>query len=257
MEIGYTEAGRGVPLVLLHAFPLTAAMWAAQRTGLATDCRVITPDQRGFGASPKLPDDEPGLGVVADDVRELLDLLDLPTVVLGGLSMGGYVALEFLRRYPERVAGLLLADTKATADEPGAAEKRHLIARRVEAEADSAILRREVVPNLIGGTTRWQRPDVYETVAALAVAQPPAAVAWAERAMAARPDSTELLPQVAVPTLVIVGEDDAVTPPEDAVALANGIPGAALRRIPAAGHLTALEAPERFNAAVRTLLARL
>ncbi|HEY3501498.1 MAG TPA: alpha/beta fold hydrolase [Actinocatenispora sp.] len=257
MEIGYTEAGRGVPLVLLHPFPLTAATWAAQRTGLATDCRVITPDQRGFGATPKLPDDEPDLGAVADDVRELLDLLDLPTVVLGGLSMGGYVAFEFLRRYPDRVAGLLLADTRATADAPAAAEKRHAIAARVEADGDASVLRREVVPNLIGGTTRWQRPEVYETVAALAVAQSPAAVAWAERAMAARPDSTGLLPDIAVPTLVIVGEDDALTPPEEAVVMANGIPGAALRRIPAAGHLTALEAPERFNAAVRTLLARI
>ncbi|GAA4211382.1 alpha/beta fold hydrolase [Actinocatenispora rupis] len=256
MEIGYTEAGRGVPLVLLHAFPLTAAMWVAQRTGLADTCRVITPDQRGFGAS-KLPDDEPDLGTAADDLRDLLDLLELPDVVLGGLSMGGYVAFEFLRRHPERVRGLVLADTKATADQPAAAENRLRIAAQVEADGDAGVLRREVVPNLIGATTRWQRPEVYETVAALAVGQPPAAVAWAQRAMAARPDSTDLLPGIAVPTLVIVGEDDAVTPPEDAILLANGIPGAHLRRIPAAGHLTALEAPERFNTAVRTLLDRL
>ncbi|BCJ29846.1 alpha/beta hydrolase [Actinocatenispora sera] len=257
MRIGHTEAGHGVPLVLLHAFPLNAAMWAAQRDGLAAHARVITPDQRGFGDSTELGRADPDLDVVVDDLRELLDALSLETVVLGGISMGGYVALAFLRRYPERLAGLLLADTKATADTDEAAANRRRIADAVERAGSSEPLRREVVPNLIGGTTRWQRPDVYERVAATAVAAPPAAVAWAERAMAVRRDATDLLAGVTVPTLVVVGEDDALAGPAEAARMADAIPGARLRRIPGAGHLTPVEAPERFNTGVRALLARI
>lgn len=256
MVIAHTESGQGIPLVLLHAYPLHAVMWSGQRERLAADCRVITPDQRGFGESVTLGTETPGLGHVADDVRELLDRLSLPQVVLGGLSMGGYVALEFLRHYPDRVAGLLLADTKASADTPEAAAARHRIADAVEAAGDTDLVARETVPNLLGSTTRWQRPEVYETVAEITRNQPPEAVAWALRAMAARRDSTDLLDQVTVPTLVIVGEEDALTPPSDAAVLADAIPDSELRRIPGAGHLTALEAPDRFNTAVRSLLRR-
>jgi pimeloyl-ACP methyl ester carboxylesterase len=256
MKIACTEAGRGTPLVLLHAFPLTASMWAGQLDGLAGECRVIAPDQRGFGASPAVGDDEPDLAAVAEDLRELLDRLELPHVVLGGISMGGYVAFAFLRRYPERVAGLLLADTKATADLPAAAANRLRIADTVLAAGHTRLLATEVAPRLLGDTTRWQRPDLYETVAEQVRGHAPESVAWAERAMAARADATDLLPDIAVPTLVVVGEQDVLTPPEESVAMADAIPGAVLRRLPAAGHLTALEAPERFNAAARTLLAR-
>ncbi|MGA8114315.1 MAG: alpha/beta fold hydrolase [Actinocatenispora sp.] len=257
MQIAYAESGQGMPLVLLHAYPLHAAMWAGQRDRLAADCRVITPDQRGFGDSDGSPDsDDPDLGHVADDVRDLLDRLDLPQVVLGGLSMGGYVALAFLRRYPERLAGLLLADTKATADTSEAAADRHRIADAVEKAGNTDLVATGTVPNLLGATTRWQRPEVYETVAELTRSQSPRAVAWAQRAMAVRADATDLLAEVSVPTLVVVGEEDTVTPPSDAVAIVDRVPGAQLRRIPAAGHLSALEAPDRFNTAVRSLLKR-
>jgi len=256
MRIGYTEAGQGVPLVLLHAFPLDAGMWSAQRDGLTDHARMITPDQRGFGGTTELGDAEPDLDVAVEDLRELLDSLALDRVVLGGISMGGYVALAFLRRYPERLSGLLLADTKATADTAEAAGKRRAMADAVESAGTSEALRRELAPNLIGSTTRWQRPDIYERVAAAAAAAPPAAVAWAQRAMAARRDATDLLPAVSVPTLVVVGEDDTLAAPAETARLAEAIPGATLRRIPGAGHLTPIEAPERFNIAVRSLLAR-
>lgn len=256
MEIGYTEAGNGTPVVLLHAFPLTAAMWGAQRDGLADDCRVIMPDQRGFGDTPLPAEVKPDLGLVADDVATLADRLGLGSFVLAGLSMGGYVALEFFRRYPGRVAGLLLADTNALADTPEAAANRERIAVAVESAGHSGLLATEILPNLLGETTRWQRPYVYEKLAERVREQPPAAVAWAQRAMAARPDSSDLLAGIDVPTLVLVGDQDTVTPPEQATQLCSGITDAQLRRIPAAGHLTAVEAPARFNAAVRTLLAR-
>src|SRR5437667_8173944 len=118
-------------LVLLHAFPLTSAMWAAQREALAGVCRLVVPNQRGFGGTP-LGTAPPELGVVAADVALLLDSLGVRRAYVGGLSMGGYVALAFLRRYPERVAGLVLADTKAAADPPEAAENRRRIAAEVE-----------------------------------------------------------------------------------------------------------------------------
>lgn len=256
MKIACTEAGQGTPLVLLHAFPLTASMWAAQLDGLAGECRVIAPDQRGFGASPAVGEDEPDLGTVAEDLRELLDRLELGRVILGGISMGGYVAFAFLRRYPERLAGLLLADTTAAADLPAAAANRRRIADTVLAAGHTHLLATEVAPRLLGDTTRWQRPDLYETVADQVRRHQPESVAWVERAMAARTAAVDLLPDITVPTLVVVGEQDVVTPPEHAVALTEAIPGAVLRRLPAAGHLTPLEAPERFNAAARTLLAR-
>ena len=113
--ISYNRTGSGEPLVLLHAFPLSSAMWMSQREELAASCRVITPDQRGFGGSP-LGDDPPSLDAAADDVAALLDKLGLDRVVLGGLSMGGYVAMSFLRRHGDRVDALVLADSKATAD---------------------------------------------------------------------------------------------------------------------------------------------
>ncbi len=257
MEIAYTESGKGVPLVLLHAYPMHSSMWAAQRDGLAGHCRVITPDQRGFGESVPWPDTaEPDLDLIVDDVRDLLDRLELPRVVLGGLSMGGYVTLAFWRRHPDRVAGMLLADTKATADVSAAAADRRRIADAVEEAGNTDMVATGTVPNLLGSTTRWQRPEVYERVADVARAQSPHAVAWAQRAMAARPDSVDLLPTVTVPSLVVVGEEDTLTPPSDAAVLADRIPGAQLWRIPAAGHLTALEAPDRFNTAVRSLLGR-
>ena len=257
MKIAYVEAGHGTPLVLLHAFPLTASMWAAQLEGLSDHCRLIAPDQRGFGASPPVDEAEPDLGAVAEDLRELLDTLGLDRVVLGGVSMGGYVAFQFLRRYPARVAGLLLADTRATPDAPAAAANRHRIADAVLAAGHTGLLASEVVPNLLGDTTRWQRPDLYETVADQARRYAPEAVAWTERAMAARADSTDLLAAITVPTLVVVGEQDVITPPEEVEAMAAAVPGAVVRLFPAAGHLTPLEAPERFNAAVRSLLSRL
>src|SRR5579884_846254 len=115
VELYHRDAGSGTPVLLLHAFPLSSAMWLAQREALSGDYRVITPDQRGFGGSP-LGEDEPSLDAAADDLAALLDGKDLDRVVLGGLSMGGYVAMAFLRRHPQRVAALVLADTRAGAD---------------------------------------------------------------------------------------------------------------------------------------------
>lgn len=256
IDLSTREAGSGRPLVLLHAFPLSAAMWLDQREGLAENCRVVTPDLRGFGGSP-LGADEPSLDEMADDVAALLDRLGHDRVVLGGLSMGGYVAMAFVRRHPERLEGLVLADTKSAADTESAAANRERIAAAVLADPDSTVVVDEVLPGLVGPTTVANRALVHGRVRGLVQSAPAYAVAWAERAMARRPDSTADLAGVTVPTLVIVGAEDTVSPPAEAASMAAGMPAATLVEIPAAGHLSAVEAPREFNAAVRTFLGSL
>jgi pimeloyl-ACP methyl ester carboxylesterase len=256
MELAYRESGSGRPLVLLHAFPLSSAMWLDQRNELSTACRVITPDQRGFGGSP-LGDDAPSLDTAADDLAELLDRLDLDRVVLGGLSMGGYVAMSFLRRHAHRVEALLLADTKASADPDAAKANRERIAAAVESDDESTVLVDEVLPTLLGSTTAASRPLVSGRVRGLVQAAPASAVAWAQRAMAARPDSFDTLRAFGGPALVVVGTEDVLSPPSDGEAMAAALPRARLVSMPEAGHLTAVETPEAFNAEVAGFLAEL
>jgi pimeloyl-ACP methyl ester carboxylesterase len=254
VELYHRDSGTGVPLVLLHAFPLSSAMWLAQREGLGDVARLITPDQRGFGGSP-LGDDEPSLDRVADDLAALLDGKGLDRVVLGGLSMGGYAAMAFLRRHPDRVAALILADTKAGADPPAARDNRERIARLVTDDPESTVLVDEVLPTLVGETTMRDRALVQGRVKAFVQAAPGPAVAWAQRAMACRPDSTDTLRALDVPALVVVGDEDTLSPLAEGQAIADAIPGARLEVIAGSGHLTAVEAPEDFNRVVREFLA--
>ena len=256
MELAYREAGAGRPLVLLHAFPLSSTMWLEQRDALGAECRVITPDQRGFGGSA-LGDDAPSLDAAADDVAELLDRLELQDVVLGGLSMGGYVAMALLRRHPERIAALILADTKASADPDAAKANRERIAAAVESDESSTVLVDDVLPALLGSTTTSSRPLVSGRVRGLVQTAPSAAVAWAQRAMAGRPDSFDTLRAFDRPALVVVGAEDVLSPPSDAEAMADALPHGRLVVIPEAGHLTAVETPESFNAQVAGFLAEL
>ena len=247
------EAGRGPAVVLLHAFPLNASMWSAQREALSASYRVLCPDQRGFGGT-QLGHDDPSLDEVADDVVAMLDAKKVDTFVLGGLSMGGYVAMAILRRHADRVGGLILADTKASADSPEAAANRRRIADAVIEAGNSALLLDEVLPKLIGATTKERRALVQGRVKALVERAPAYAVAWAQRAMAERPDSLETLRGVNVPTLVVVGDEDELSTPDEARAMADAVPGAKLVTIPKSGHLTAVEAPEEFNAALLEFL---
>ncbi|TDD20196.1 alpha/beta fold hydrolase [Nonomuraea diastatica] len=252
MQLYKRSAGTGIPVVLLHAFPLSSAMWLAQREGLATVCRVITPDLRGFGGS-RLGDDEPSLDLMADDVARLLDDEGIDRAVVGGLSMGGYVTMALCRRHPDRVLGVILADTKAGEDPPAAKDNRERIARAVLSEG-SEVLVSEVLPALIGPTTKERRAMVFGRVKGLVQSAPPGAVAWAQRAMAARPGSFETLRALKVPLLVVVGEEDELSPPADAEEMARTVPEGRLETIPKAGHLSAVEQPEAFNAAVTEFL---
>jgi pimeloyl-ACP methyl ester carboxylesterase len=251
--ISYDEAGSGPPVVLLHAFPLSRAMWASQMDALQDRYHVVAPDLRGFGGS-KAFDEPPSLDQVADDVVGLLDEMKIKErFVLGGLSMGGYAALAFARRHPNRLRGLILADTKAEADDAeGKVNRERLIAFAAEHTARDVL--EQMMPKLIAPETMSHHPEVVDTLRHIAVDQTPAAIIGALRAMRDRPDSTPVLATISVPVLVIVGEKDAITPPSLAESLASRIRGAKLVRIEGAGHLSNLERPEAFNAAVRTFL---
>lgn len=225
-------------VVLLHAFPLDSRMWDGVRDPLATRSRLVTPD---LGEGPA------GLDAAADAV--LAGLGDEP-FVLGGCSMGGYLAMAILRKAPAQVAGLLLVDTKSAADAPEARDNRLAVAARAEAEGVTGWLAEAMLPNLVGATTRQRRPEVLATLRALIDSQAGSVVARAQRAMAARPDSTELLAGVSVPTLVVRGAEDALMP-----AGAIEVPGARVVELAGCGHLPPVEDPDAFVAVVLDWLA--
>jgi pimeloyl-ACP methyl ester carboxylesterase len=249
-------SGAGTPLVLLHAFPLDGRMWAPQVEALAGTYQVIVPDLRGFGAARDQAVEEAGMDLLADDLLRLLDDRGLDRVVLGGLSLGGYVALAFLRRHADRVSGLVLLDTKASADGDQARADRLKMAERVLAEGNDFVPE-VMLPKLLGQTSREHRPEVVEKVTALIREQTPEAIAGAQRGMAARAATTDVLATIKVPTLVVTGEEDVVTGPEIGRDLAAGIPGARFLLVEEAGHLVNLEQPEIVNEALLDFLAPL
>lgn len=237
-----------LPLILLHAYPFDARMWDPVRESLAARFRLITPDQRGLGRTP-LPDTEhePSLADAARDLLALLDKLQLDRVVLGGCSLGGYVTMALLRIAPERVGGLVLIDTRATADPPEAARNRLDTAERVESDGIGGWLADSMLPNLVSDKAS---AEVSRTIRDVIESQAPSGVAWALRAMAARPDSFDVLTGLDVPALVVVGEEDALTPPESSRAMADALPNSELVVIAGAGHMTPLEAPGALSDAV-------
>jgi len=257
VRLHYSEAGSGEPaVVLLHAFPLHAGMWAPQLEHLSSDRRVVAPDLLGFGRSdaPESMYRYTMLGY-ADLVAGLLDRLGLDQVVLGGLSMGGYVAFAFLRQYAERVSALILADTRAEADTTAVYERRTDQQDQVARVGTTALIE-TLLAGLLSDHTKDSRPDLVEQVRRL-MANPPMGFIGALEAMKHRPDSTEELATISVPTLVIVGEDDTLSPPDVAREMHERIKGSKLAVLPRAGHLSNLEAADEFNAAVARFLAEL
>ncbi len=252
VEVAWEEAGRGTPVVLLHAFPLNRRMWAPQVKELSARWRAIAPDFRGHGESGVAEEDST-MERLAEDVSELLDHLTLERVVLGGLSMGGYVALAFFRRWPERVAALILADTRAGTDTEEGRQGRYETAELAEREGSAAIAER-MVSKLLAPMTHERKPEVVTAVREMILEATPAGIARALRGMAARSASFDLLPQIKCPALILVGEHDSLTPPADSEAMAQAIPNSTLVRIPDAGHLSNLEQPEKFNVALSSFL---
>lgn len=254
-----TPPGRGT-LVLLHAFPLHAAMWEPQLRRAPAGWRLIAPDLRGFGApaeealrpvfgaAPSVDDD-------ASDVVALLDALGIESAVMGGLSMGGYVVFALLRLAAARCRGAVLADTRPDADTAEVRARRLAMLETLGREGPAGIVE-QMLPGLLGETTRRDRPELAERVRALAGSNALEGIQWAVRRLMSRPDARPQLATISCPTLVIVGDEDELTPPSVAKEMSRQIPGAELQVIAAAGHLSSLEQPEQFCAVLERFLDR-
>lgn len=254
IDIAYTDEGSGTPLVLIHGYPLSRRMWDPQVQGLSANARVIAIDLRGHGES-QAPFWLTTVDTYADDVRGLLDHLGIDRAVICGFSMGGYVAFAFLRRYPERVRALILADTRPQPDAPEGKAARFQSALTAQNQGAGAIAE-AMIGRLLSQKSMDEKADLVERVKGIMQGAPVQGIAGDLMAMAERPDSVPMLPSISLPTLVIVGEVDGLTPLADSQLMAERIPGAKLEVIPGAAHLSNMEEPEHFNRAVRELLGR-
>ncbi len=239
--------------VLLHGFPLNAEMWMPQLSSVPDGWRFIAPDLPGYGETdPLLPraGTPTGIDEYAADVIDLMDALHIDSAVIGGISMGGYVAFAIHRRAPTYFLGMVLANTKAPGDSPEGRAGRARMIELVSAEGASGVAR-QMLPKLVGADTARERPDVVKRIDALILAARPEAIVSALHAMMGRPDSTGDLVRIACPTLVVTGEQDALIPTEESYALQRKILSAQIEVLPGAGHLSNMEQPEAFN---RTLI---
>ncbi len=253
--MSFDDGADRVPVLWIHGYPLSSVLWGPQVFGLADMARQITPDLRGHG-STEATSPPYSMAMFADDCVHLLDHLGFSgPVVIGGLSMGGYVALEICRRHPERVAGLILAATRAGADSAEGKAGRDKAAAQVADEGVAAIAE-GMLPKLLAPGTYKERPDLVEFVGEMMLATSVDGVVGALAAMRDRPDSTPDLPGFDVPALVIHGQEDQLIPVSEAEIMAAGLPEAELVIVPDAGHLPNLEQPEVFDDAVRGFLER-
>lgn len=244
--VAWSDSGSGPAIVLLHAFPCDHRMWDHQVVGLRNaGWRVLVPDLPGFGGSA-LPAADPSLRAVVDLLTSDLGELGVDRMVLAGLSVGGYLAMEWLRRHPETLAGIALCDTKASADAPLARQGRLDMAAAVETDpaATAELLRERVLPVIIGPTTHTDRLDVVAKVESWIDAADPAAIAWYQRAMAARADSLADLAEIDLPALVLWGDEDSMSDRHEQDRMLDVLRDARFASIPAAGHLSAIENPE-------------
>ncbi len=255
--MNYVNAGAaGTPVLLLHAFPFHSGMWQPQLDALSGRHRMIAADLKGFGASDA-PEDVASYSMAnyADEVAGLMATLELDQAVVVGLSMGGYVAFSLLDRHPSLVAALVLADTRAGRDSEQVLERRTEQQRRVREDGTVAVID-ALLDALLSEHTREHRPEVVVEARRL-MDNPPAGFVGALEAMKTRPDATSRLGAIDVPTLVLVGDHDQLSPPEEARAMHEQIPDCRFTVLPNAGHLTNLEVPDAFNQALGDLLDEL
>ncbi len=252
MTLAYESKGKGIPLLLIHAFPLSSEMWRQERRVLGAAWRVITPDLPGLGISPCQI--KPSIPKMAFELNNFLDGLDIQEpVVLAGLSMGGYVALEFIKQFPKRVRALGLFSTRAEADSPEAREKRLKIVQNIQQEGLEPFAA-ATVPRLIGKTSQAANPHLIKDITALILKNKSDGVTGALLAMAGRNDSTDVLANIKCPTLIVAGREDEIIPFAVAEILQKKIPGAELHILSKAGHLVNLEQPEEFQTILKDFL---
>jgi pimeloyl-ACP methyl ester carboxylesterase len=253
MRLHHVEKGNGPALVLLHAFPNDGALWRPQLEAFGASHRLVAPDLRGFGRSPDTDGAAVAMDAYADDVVAVMDALRIGRAVVGGISLGGYVALSLVLRHPDRVRGLVLANTRAGADNPDWARFREDLVRAVEARGAEAIVE--------SYGDKPFRPDcpqgVKDEVRAMMRRQRKHGLASGIRGMATRPDRTGELARIAVPTLVVSGTADRYIPSAEGEAMHRAIAGSRFVDIPGAGHLSNMDSPGAFNAALGEFLRAL
>lgn len=245
ISLHFEASGAGMPLLLIHGFPLSAEIWREQTAGLAGKFRIITPDLRGFGRSDA-PTGTCTMDLYADDMIALLDHLGIERAAVCGMSMGGYVLLNLLERYPQRVAAACFMVTKAGADDTEGRMRRLVLAEEVlntGAEVAAAAFSKV----LFAAKTAATRPELVTEVLQIMLAAKPAGLAAGLLAMRDRPDYGDRLGLFSVPSLVIGAEDDMAIPPEESRRLAAGLAEARLCMIPKAGHMVMLEQPAEVN----------
>jgi len=245
IQLAFEDQGKGLPIVLLHGFPLNLKMWDPQVKELSPYFRVIALDLRGHGGSDA-PMWHYTMEIFCEDIIGLLDFLRIEQAIMVGLSMGGYILFNLYRKYPERVKGLLFADTRASADTPEVRAGRFHLAQTayqkgIQSVADA------MIPKLLGASTMKNRAHVVEEVRKIITANSVAGIIGDLMAMSERFDATPLLPKIKCPTLVVVGDEDMATSPEEVKRWSSCIPGARFETIPKAGHLSNFENPDAFN----------
>jgi pimeloyl-ACP methyl ester carboxylesterase len=245
LNIAYTDTGIGRPVVLIHGYPFNRSLWTEQIMVLSTRYRVIAPDLRGFGDSDAAPGTAT-MDLLARDVAQLLDHLEIPRAAIGGLSMGGYVALAFYKQFPSRVRAFVLADTRAQADTEEAKQTRAQQAEKALSEGMAGIAD-AMLPKLLTPETVSKRPEIVKHVRDMMLRTKPEGAAAALRGMAERDDQTELLARITAPTLILVGAEDAITPVADSEMMNRAIAGSRLVVIENAGPVSNLERTEQFN----------
>ena len=253
-EVGYDDVGTGTPVLFAHAFPLNRTMWAPNVSALVDRCRCVAMDCRGFGDTTIAP--PYSMEQYADDLAHLLDVLRIEKVVLVGCSMGGYASFAFWRRHRDRVRALVLADTRAGSDSEETIARRRQLIDLARSEGSTAIANAQIA-SIVGKTTREKQPDTYDAVHRMMAQAPAEGIVGALEAMMLRPDSTPLLSTIDVPTLIVVGDEDVPTPPREARAMHERIPGSVIEVITGAGHLSNLERPAAFNHVLTEFLVTL
>ena len=239
-------------VVLVHAFPLNAELWKRQAQALPDGWTLLAPELPGFGRSQASP--LSSMDDLADAVFRAMDDAGIERAVIGGLSMGGYITLAMYRRAPHRFSGMILADTRATADTDQQKENRRKAIATVR-EKGAAAIADDMLPKLLGETTRREQPLLIQEVRGMIEGNSPDAIAGALEAMMGRPDSTAMLPGIDLPTLIVCGDEDVLTPPSDSQALHAAIRGSRLDMIKGAGHLSNIEGPDAFSRALASFLA--
>jgi pimeloyl-ACP methyl ester carboxylesterase len=245
INLAYTDTGSGRPIVLIHGYPFNRSLWTEQIPALSNDNRLIAPDLRGFGDSDASPDVST-MDRLAADVAALMDHLEIPRATIGGLSMGGYVALAFYKQFPSRVRALILADTRAQADTEEGKQTRAQQAEKALSEGMAGIAD-AMLPKLLTPVTVSKRPEIVKFVRDMMLQTKPEGAAAALRGMAEREDQTGLLAKISVPALILVGAEDAITPVADSEKMHHAIGGSRLVVLDHAGHVSNLERTQQFN----------